>query len=74
MLTVITQMCTLRRWVEIHQSSAAVSCSATGPVLGGVKMGDWLTGNLGRAWLVHGVGAWHNNNNNKNNILYSMLI
>ena len=27
--------------------------------LGGVKMGIWLTGKLGRAWVVHGIGAWH---------------
>ena len=33
---------------------AAVSCSLSAYRLGGVKLGFWLTGRLGRAW----VGAW----------------
>ena len=36
-----------------QQCSAAVSCSPIGPVLGGFKMGDWLTGKLDHAWVVH---------------------
>ena len=33
------------------QKIAAVSCSPVGYRLGGVKMGFWLTGKLGRAWV-----------------------
>ena len=40
---------------------AAVSCSSNTLWLGGVKIGFWLTGQLGRAWhrswVVHGLGA-----------------
>ena len=39
--------------------SAAVSCSADGPVLGGVGLGFGSMGKLGCAWLVHGVCAWY---------------
>ena len=40
------------------KEAAAVSCSADGAMLGGVKMGLGSTGKLGRAW--HGCmgGAW----------------
>ena len=38
---------------------AAVSYSPTGPGLGGAGFVFWLTGKLGRAWVVHGIGAWH---------------
>ena len=34
---------------------AAVSCSPDVYRLGGVGLGFWLTGKLGRAW----VGSWH---------------
>ena len=40
---------------EFNQHIAAVSCSLNVSRLGGVKMGFWLTGKLGRAW----VGTWH---------------
>ena len=36
---------------------AAVSCSLSVPRLGGVKFVFWLTGKLGRAWVVHGILA-----------------
>ena len=43
------------------QEIAAVWCSPDVAMLGGVKMGFWLTGKLGRAWVgawvVHGLGA-----------------
>ena len=35
-------------------TQAALSCSLTGPRLGGAGLGFWLMGKLGRAW----VGAW----------------
>ena len=38
---------------------AAVSCSAMSYRLGGVKMVLGLMGKPRRAWVVHGVGAWH---------------
>ena len=38
----------------MQQKIAAVSCSPNGYRLGGVKFGFWLTGKLGRAWVV----AW----------------
>ena len=28
-------------------------------MLGGVRLGSGLTGQLGSAWVVHGIGAWH---------------
>ena len=51
---------------------AEVSCSPDAYRLGGVKLGFWLTGKLGRAWhrcmaflagpagpgMVHGIGVW----------------
>ena len=39
-------------------NTAAVSCSADGPVLGGVKMGLGETGKLGRAWCMGRCMAW----------------
>ena len=39
-------------------SQAAVSCSPDTPGWVRVKMGIWLMGRLGRARVVHGVGAW----------------
>ena len=41
--------------VIVYQDTPAVSCSADGPRLSGVKMGLGLTGKPGHAW----VGAWH---------------
>ena len=38
--------------------TAAVSCSSVTARLGGVKMGIWLTGKLGRTWVGSWVGAW----------------
>ena len=57
---------------DLHNSTAAVSCSPVTPWLGGPKMGLGLAGKLGRAWyrcmaflagpagpcMVHGIGAW----------------
>ena len=40
------------------ETKAAVSCSLTAYTLGGVGLGFWLTGKLGSASVVHGVGAW----------------
>ena len=39
--------------------SAAVSFSPDAYRLGGVKIGFWLTGKLGRAWVDAWCGAWH---------------
>ena len=41
----------------VRKQTAAVSCSATGPWLGGGKMGSGTTGKLGRAgyWCMGGV-------------------
>ena len=39
--------------------TAAVSCSPTGPWIGGIKMGSGMTGKLGRAWHLCMCGAWH---------------
>ena len=36
--------------VYLFDHLAAVSCSLNTPRLGGVKIGFWLTGKLGRAW------------------------
>ena len=36
--------------IEWNKCIAAVSCSPITPRLGGVKMGIWLMGKLGRAW------------------------
>ena len=38
--------------------TAAVSCSLNAPRFGGVKLGIWLTGKLGCAWVGAWRGAW----------------
>ena len=43
--------------VSIIYRVAAVSCSAGGPVLGGVGLGSGTTGKLGLAWVVHVIGG-----------------
>ena len=45
-------------WGVVIQT-AAVSCSPVPYLFGGVGMVSGMTGQLGRAWVVHGVGAWH---------------
>ena len=45
--------------MHLFDTLAEVSCSATGPGLGGVRFGDWLTVKLGHAWHRCMVGAWH---------------
>ena len=54
-----TFLAQFRNTSKNNKETAAVSCSPFPYVLGGVGLGGWLTGQLGRAWVVHGVGAWH---------------
>ena len=45
-------------WDPNLNDIAAVSCSATGPGLGGFGFGFWLTGKPCRAWHRCMGGAW----------------
>ena len=44
----------------IKEEQAAVPCSPDAYQLGGVGLGFWLMGKLGRVWVDAYVGAWHN--------------
>ena len=55
----------------IKEEQAAVSCSPDAYQLGGVGLGFWLTGKLGRVWVDSWVGARHDTAaNSKQNALY----
>ena len=43
---------------NIYKVVAAVLCSPDTPGWVRVKLRDWLTGKLGRAWVLHFCGAW----------------